>query len=109
MKIAIELTIGDKVDIAQLEKLLTYMKGDEPSQNVENAQKVFPEAEVVQEEASLDIPFYTLSEIRNLASTKLKAGKRDEIKAILKELGVSNIAELAEDDYGKFVEKARSL
>ena len=110
MKLTIEVEIGNEFDTIRVEKLVEYLKNQEATKPlVEAVKEAYPQAEELsaEEEAMLDIPFHTQAEIKNLVTTKIKAGKRDEMKALLKEFGATNVTELAEDKYYDFVEKAR--
>lgn len=89
---------------------------DEPIKTVEVKEKkppkqgklklVEPEVEDTASDVDEEI---TIESLRLLVQEKAKAGKRDEIKAILKKLGAASVTELDEEQYGAFKTQLCSL
>ena len=110
----IELTF--KAD--STEKLLTDMRGviealegkpttkQEPSSAPEEPAKpkTAPKPKEVKEQPSL-----TLEQVRSKIAEQSKAGKREDIKALLNEFGVARATELTEEQYPAFIEKLSAL
>ncbi len=76
-------------------------KAEEP----EPAKDETPAEEPVKEEA----PKYTLEDVRAALGALQKAGKRDEVKAILQSFGAAKLPEIAEEDYPAIMEKVGEL
>lgn len=55
-----------------------------------------------QDPGSTELKEITLKDIQTAASSLVKAGKRDALKAILTRFGVANLSALQEDDYPQF-------
>jgi hypothetical protein len=51
----------------------------------------------------------TIEQLREAVQVKSTAGKRDEIKGILSELGVKNVTSLEKDKYAEFLSKVQGL
>lgn len=52
---------------------------------------------------------YTIEDVRAKILEVNKSGKRDAVKAILKELGCSKVTEIKEEDYATVIEKVEAL
>ena len=51
----------------------------------------------------------TIETVRAEVQLKAVAGKRDELKSLLKEFGVERVTDLAEADYSEFINKVKEL
>lgn len=61
---------------------------------------------VKQEETAIK---YSFQEVRGLMAKLSTEGKKNEVKALLVELGVNRLSEVKEEDYPSFMAKAKEL
>ena len=82
----------------ELANVLDFLnkKSDSPKKK---PHKTEPEAIVDEDVTTCEV---TIEDIRNAVQTKSKAGKREEIKKLLKEFSAASVTELDEDNYGEF-------
>lgn len=63
------------------------------------------EAEAIKE----DKPKISLEDIREVLTPLTRAGKREEVKALLDKYGAKKLPDVKEEDYPEFLEEARKI
>lgn len=64
-----------------------------------------PEEPAAVEEPKEETKVYSLEDIRNQVKEYTRSGRKDEMKAILKEFGATRSTDLKEDQYAAFMER----
>lgn len=104
MKLHLEIDTRNPDDLwAGVELLSSFLDkatgADAPVAKPKSAKKEAPEAT----EPTEDAQAYTADDIRARVAELIKAGKRDDVKRILKEFNADSVAKLNEEDYGQFM------
>lgn len=99
---------SDKEDLTKLKKATKKVAEATAKEVAEETPAEAPE-EVPQEEALPEEEKVTKEDVRKVLADKKKAGKRDEVKALIEEYGVSRFPDIPEDKYPELIAKAREL
>lgn len=75
---------------------------------VVNTPKTAPQkAEVFPD--NLDNETFDIAKVRAIAAEASQAGKKEQIKGILKEMNVARVTDLAENQFSEFVQKVKAI
>lgn len=68
-----------------------------------------PEAQAEEVQQAVEEPTYTLEDVRAKLGALQKAGRRDEVKQLLKSVGAEKLPEVDPKDYAALMQKAGEL
>lgn len=80
-----------------------------PIKSIKKPSTKIDSIETPPEETTSGVEPVTLAQVKDLVHTKSQAGKKDGIKAVLKEFEVNKVTELTSDQYAAFFEKITAL
>lgn len=109
MQITITLT---EIDFPHLNGLLSSLGADMPPASVAESKKPKKSKEIeapAPPETAAEDSGITITDIRAEASKLAKGGKREELKAILTELGAESLGKLEPEFYAVFLEKIKTV
>lgn len=112
MKLTLEINTKEQETLEHAQRVIdTFLVqlAAKPAEKTATKKKTKPEPTNGAAKGEPDAEGYDSDDIRAKASELIKAGKRAEVKELLKEFGADTIPKLKVADYAAFMEKADNL